>query len=270
LLHYIRRFGDPDRQIDAWGYEPQMLAAAMRVFEFLYNRYWRVSVSGIEQVPSSGRALLVCNHSGQLPWDATMIATTLLNHHPAHRLVRTMTGTWFTSLPFLSTVLTRLGQAPANEDNAVRLLAQEQLLLIFPEGVKGLSKLYEQRYQLARFGRGGFARMALLTGTPLIPVAVVGAEETFISIAKLPWIDELFGYPFLPVTLTWPWLGLLGLVPLPTKWTIDFGDPIPTAGYGPGAAGNLLLVSMLSNQVRNAIQGMLLTRLQQRRSVWWG
>jgi 1-acyl-sn-glycerol-3-phosphate acyltransferase len=173
-------------------------------------------------------------------------------------------------MPFLSELFTKLGQVLANEDNGTRLLQQDQLVGVFPEGVKGVSKLFKDRYRLARFGRGGFVRMALKTGAPMIPVSIVGAEETYISLTKVDWIAKSIHFPFFPISLTFPWLGLLGFVPLPTKWTIDIGEPIPTGGYGPGAANNQLLVSQLTDQVRNVVQNMIYNRLAERQSVFFG
>jgi 1-acyl-sn-glycerol-3-phosphate acyltransferase len=190
--------------------------------------------------------------------------------HPAQRLVRTLYATWFPTLPFLSDLLVKMGQALATEDNGVRLLEEEELVAVFPEGYKGVGKLYKDRYKLARFGRGGFVRMALKTKAPMIPVSVVGAEETYISLAKSDVMAKITGMPYFPISPTFPWLGLLGFVPLPTKWYIDFGEPIPMDSYEPEAANNLVLVSQLTDQVRNIIQEMVYARLAKRRSIFWG
>jgi 1-acyl-sn-glycerol-3-phosphate acyltransferase len=141
---------------------------------------------------------------------------------------------------------------------------------VYPEGYKGVGKLFKDRYNLARFGRGGFVRMALKTGAPLIPVAVVGAEETYITLYKSNILARLIKFPYFPITPTFPWLGLLGLIPLPTKWYIDFGAPLPMDAYGPDAADNLALVAQLTDQVRNRVQEMLNLRLAQRQSVFLG
>jgi 1-acyl-sn-glycerol-3-phosphate acyltransferase len=199
-----------------------------------------------------------------------MVGAAIYNEHPNQRLVRTLYATWFPTLPFFSATLVKLGQVLANEENGIRLLEQEQLVSVFPEGIKGIGKLYKDRYRLARFGRGGFVRMALKTGAPMIPVSVVGAEETYISLVKLPFVAKLIGFPYFPISPTWPWLGLLGFVPLPTKWYIDFGAPIPTDTYGPNAANNMVLVSQLTDQARNIVQQMIYSRLAKRRSVFFG
>lgn len=257
-------------ETDEWGYDPEVLQAVLPFMNFMYGTYWRVETSGMENIPDEGRALLVCNHSGQLPWDGTMVGTAIYNEHPSQRLVRTLFATWFPTLPFLSAMFTKLGQVLATEDNGVRLLEKGELVAVFPEGYKGVGKLFKERYRLARFGRGGFVRMALKTGAPMIPVSVVGAEETYISLAKSDFIARMIGFPYFPISITFPWFGLLGFVPLPTKWYIDFGEPIPTDGYGPGAANNLMLVSQLTDQVRNVVQNMIYSRLSTRRSVFLG
>ncbi len=265
----MRRFSG-DYETDEWGLDWEIVQMLEPFFRFMYKSYWQVETTGLEHIPAEGRALLVSNHSGQLPWDGAMIGTAIFTEHPAQRIVRSLYAAWFSTLPFVSSTLTRMGQVLANEENAIRLLEQEQLVAVFPEGIKGVGKLYKERYRLARFGRGGFVRMALTTGAPMIPVSVVGAEETYISLAKAPIIANMIGFPFFPITPTWPWLGLLGFVPVPTKWYIDFGEPIPTDVYGHDAANNLVLVSQLTDQVRNIVQEMIFSRLEKRKSVIFG
>jgi 1-acyl-sn-glycerol-3-phosphate acyltransferase len=259
-----------DYETDEWGLDLELVQAITPFFSFLYNTYWRVETTGLENVPGEGRMLLVCNHSGQLPWDGAMVGTAIYNNHPSQRLVRTLYASWFPTLPFFSAIFTKLGQVLANEENGVRLLEQDQLVAVFPEGYKGVGKLYKDRYKLARFGRGGFVRMALRTGAPMIPVSIVGAEETYISLARVDSVAKIIGFPYFPISPTFPWLGLLGFVPLPTKWYIDFGEPIPTDSYSPSAANNMMLVSQLTDQVRNIVQNMIYARLAQRKSIFFG
>lgn len=266
----VKRRLTGDYETDEWGLDMEFLELVRPFFAFMYKTYWRVQTSGLEHVPAEGRALLTVNHSGQLPWDGAMVGTAVYLEHPAHRLVRTLYATWFPTLPFFSALLTKMGQALATVDNGTRLLEEDQLVAVFPEGYKGVGKLFKERYRLARFGRGGFVRMALRSQAPIIPVAVVGAEETYISLYKSPTIARLIGFPYFPISPTFPWLGLLGFVPLPTKWYIDFGEPIPTSQYGPDAANNLVLVSQLTDQVRNIVQDMIYRRLAQRRNVFLG
>ena len=255
---------------DPWGLDWELVDVVHSFFTFLYNIYFRVETTGLENIPIEGRALLVANHSGQLPWDGMMIGTAVLNEHPAQRLARGLYAAILPGIPWVSTILVRLGQTLATVDNGTRLLEKDELVMVFPEGYKGTSKPFRNRYRLARFGRGGFAQMALNTGAPIIPVSVVGSEETYITLAKLPTFSEITGIPYLPVTLRFPWLGLLGVVPLPTKWYIDFGEPIPVHHYGADSADSMVQVSQLTDQVRNTVQDMINSRLAQRRSILFG
>jgi 1-acyl-sn-glycerol-3-phosphate acyltransferase len=176
----------------------------------------------------------------------------------------------FALLPFLAPILAKGGEVRANPENGERLLRKGELVGVFPEGVKGVGKYFKERYRLARFGRGGFVRLALHTGAPIIPCAVVGAEEIHPVIAKANWVGRPLGLPYFPITPTFPVLGPLGVVPLPTKWSIDFADPLPVDQYGPGAAEDPILVNRLSEQVRSTIQHMIDGRLARRRSIWFG
>ncbi len=263
----VRRRIKGDYETDEWGLDWEFLEAVRPFLDFLYKIYWRVETTGIENIPDYDRALLVSNHSGQLPWDGAMIMTAVLNEHPAQRLVRNLYADWFPMQPFLSGTLVKMGQALASVENGTRLLEQDELVGVFPEGYKGVGKLYKDRYKLARFGRGGFVKMALNTQAPVIPVSVVGAEETYISLAKSSTLAKITGFPYFPISPRFPWLGLLGVIPWPTKWYIDFGEPIPMDEYGPDAADDLVLVSQLTDKVRNIIQEMIDVRLSQRRSV---
>ncbi len=266
----IQRRLTGEYETDEWGFDREYMEAVRPFFEFLYKTYWRVTLTGVENVPEEGRALLVANHSGQLPFDGSMLGMGLLLEHPAQRLVRTLYATWFPTLPFISDLFVKLGQALATEDNGARLLEQDQLVAVFPEGYKGVGKLYKDRYKLARFGRGGFVKMALRSQAPIIPVAIVGAEETYISLAKSDFMAKVTGMPYFPISPTFPWLGLFGFVPLPTKWYIDIGEPIPTDQYPPRSEQNLMLVQQLTEQVRNIVQNMIRQRLSQRRSIFFG
>jgi 1-acyl-sn-glycerol-3-phosphate acyltransferase len=268
--HTLQRRLRGEYETDEWGMDLEVLEAVTPFFEFLYRKYWRVALTGLEHVPSAGRALLVVNHSGQLPFDGAMLATGIKLEHPSSRLVRTMFASWFPTLPFAAPLFVKCGQVLATEDNGIRLLENEELVSVFPEGIKGVGKLYKDRYQLVRFGRGGFIRMALKTQAPILPVSVVGAEETYMSLAKSDLIAKLIGFPFFPITPTFPLLGPLGVIPLPTKWFIDIGEPIAMDGYGSQADQNLMLVSQLTDQVRSVVQKMINERLAQRKSVFRG
>jgi 1-acyl-sn-glycerol-3-phosphate acyltransferase len=265
----IKRHFTGEYETDEWGMDWELSDALRPLFSFLYKIYWRVETSGIENIPIEGRVLLVANHSGQLPWDATMVSTAVATEHPAQRMVRTLYDDWVSRVPFLSAWSARLGQALATVENGTRLLEQDEVVAVYPEGDKGVGKLFKDRYKLARFGDAGFVTMALNAQAPIIPVSVVGAEETYVSLANSRTMARVTGLPSFPISPTFPWLGLLGLVPLPSKWYIDFGQPIPMDDLQPEAASNLVLVSQFADSVRHTVQEMLLDRLGQRRSVFW-
>jgi len=255
---------------DDFGADPRFTETVEPLLEFLYAVWWRVETTGIEHVPAEGPGLVVGNHSGVLPYDAMMVQLAVRHEHPSRRACRMLALDMFALLPGLAPALAKSGSVRANPDNAERLLRRGELLGVFPEGVKGVGKHFRDRYKLARFGRGGFVRIALRTGTPLVPCAVVGAEEIHPVVAKADWVGRPFGLPYFPLTPTFPWMGPLGLVPLPTKWSIDFGDPLDLGEYGPDAADDPILVNRLSEQVRSTIQRMIDGRLARRRSIWLG
>jgi len=241
------------------------------LFEFLYRQYWRVETAGMENVPDQGRALLVSNHSGALPYDGAMIMYAVRYDHPAHRDVRPLVEDLVFHFPYLGMFLNRIGCVRACQGNAERLLQQDRIAAVFPEGIKGISKLYRHRYQLQRFGRGGFIKLAFKTRTPIIPTSVVGAEEIHPMLTKVTWLAKYIGIPFIPITPTFPWLGPLGVLPFPSKWRIRFGEPIDLcAKYGPDAYKDRILVNKLTEQVRSTIQTMVDECLSTRRSVVFG
>jgi 1-acyl-sn-glycerol-3-phosphate acyltransferase len=266
----VKRRFTGEYETDAWGLDWEFYESLVPLLTFLHTAYWRVETLGMENIPHEGRALLVSNHSGQLPWDGAMIGAAVWNEHPSQRLVRCLYGPWFATIPFLSAILVKMGHTVGTVENGTRLLQQDALVATFPEGSAGAGKLFRERYQLAQFGRGGFVKMALATQAPIIPVSVVGAEETYITLAQSPSLARLVRAPHFPITPTFPWLGPIGLLPLPTKWYIDIGEPIPTDEYGPDAATNLMLISELKDQVRDTVQEMIHLRLAQRRSVFFG
>lgn len=257
-------------ETDEFGADQRFAETLEPLLEFLYAVWWRVEAGGTEHIPAEGPALIVSNHSGVLPYDGLMVQLAVRHEHPAKRICRMLALDMFALLPVLAPMLQKSGSVRANPENAERLLHQGELLGVFPEGVKGVGKYYKDRYRLARFGRGGFVRIALRTGAPIIPCAVVGSEEIHPVIAKADWVGKPFGFPYFPITPTFPLLGLLGFVPLPTKWSIDFGDPLDLREYGPEAADDPILVNRLSEQVRSTIQRMIDGRLARRRSVWFG
>jgi 1-acyl-sn-glycerol-3-phosphate acyltransferase len=264
----LRRLGG-DYPEDEWGFDEQFADAALPFLEFMYARWWRVQVTGIKNVPSHGRALLVSNHAGSLfPWDGVMLGTAVLREHPLPRFTRFLVLNWAFDLPFISVFMRKVGAVPASPYNAIRLLEQDELVGVFPEGVKGTGKAFADRYRLQRFGRGGFVEMALRTSAPIVPVAIVGSEEIYPKIADAQPLARLTGAPFVPITPTFPLLGPLGLVPLPSKWRIEFCDPIETASYGPGATADRALVFELSERVRDVIQEKVYENLVKRGSAF--
>lgn len=253
---------------DDWGYDEQFAEAAFPFLEFLYDKWWRVHAEGVEKVPAHGRALLVANHAGIMPWDGTMMGVALMREHPLPRPPRFLVLNWAFELPYVSVALRKLGGVPASPFNAIRLLEDDQLVAVFPEGVKGAGKSYRDRYRVQRFGRGGFIEIALRTGAPIVPVAVVGSEEIHPKIAESDLLARLTGAPYFPITPTFPLLGPLGVIPLPSRWRLEFCDPIDLSAYGPDAAGDRALVLELSEQVRETIQRKVYENLVKRRHAF--
>ena len=261
----LRRL-EGDHEDDEWGFDEDFADLVEPFFGFLYDRWWRVKVEGAHRVPAHGRALLVSNHAGILPWDATMISVALLREHPLPRHPRFLVLNWAFDLPWISAFMRKVGGVVASPYNALRLLEQDQLVAVFPEGVKGTGKPFAERYRLQRFGRGGFVEIALRAGAPIVPVAVVGSEEIYPKLAEVPALARALGAPFFPVTPTFPWLGPLGVVPLPSKWRIEFCEPIATAHHGPDAASDRGLVLELTDQVRETVQQAVYANLVRRGS----
>jgi 1-acyl-sn-glycerol-3-phosphate acyltransferase len=267
LERVLRRL-EGDHEDDEWGFDEDFADLVEPFFGFLYDRWWRVQVEGAHRVPAHGRALLASNHAGILPWDATMISVALLREHPLPRHPRFLVLNWAFDLPWISAFIRRVGGVVASPYNALRLLEQDQLVAVFPEGVKGTGKPFGERYRLQRFGRGGFVEIALRASAPIVPVAVVGSEEIYPKLADVPALARVIGAPFFPVTPTFPWLGPLGVVPLPSKWRIEFCDPIDTAHYGPDAASDRGLVLELTERVRETVQQAVYANLVRRGSAF--
>ncbi len=242
----------------------------MPLLDFLYTKWFRVEVRGIENVPKSGRCVLVANHSGVLPFDGLMVRTAARREHSTARDVRWLAEDFIYHLPFLGAFINRIGAVRACQENAERLLRREECILVFPEGVKGTGKLFRDRYRLQRFGRGGFVKLALRTHAPVVPVSIVGAEETAPLLYRFEYLTRAIGLPYLPVTPLFPLLGPVGLLPAPSKWLIEFGAPIALEEHGAEAADDALLVGRLAERVRGAIQQTLDARLSERKSVWLG
>ena len=205
----------------------------------LYRHWFRVRMRGLDQIPATGAALVVANHSGVLPVDAIMLQAGIYDEHPAHRNLRLLGADLVYEIPGLGTLARKSGHTRADPACASALLAAGELVGVFPEGFKGTGKPFRQRYQLQRFGRGGFARTAVHAGVPIIPCAIVGAEEIYPMVGSSPALARLLRLPYFPITPLFPWLGPLGAVPLPSSWIIEFCAPVTPASTGPDAAGEL-------------------------------
>ena len=268
---FLRRRLAGDYTIDEFGFDPDLNDhLLLPVLRPLYDKWFRVQVSGLHHVPSVGGALVVANHSGVIPLDALMTTVALHDHHPAARSLRMLAADLALQTPVLGSLTRKAGHTLACTPDAERLLGGGEVVGVWPEGFKGIGKPYADRYRLQRFGRGGFVAAALRTGAPIVPCSIVGAEETYPKLADLTFLARVLGLPYFPVTPFFPHLGPLGMVPLPSKWFIEFGEPIDTAGLGPAAAEDPMVVFNLSDQVRETIQQTLYRLLSQRRGIFTG
>lgn len=269
-LAFLRRRVTGDYEVDEFGYDKELTdQVLMSLIRPLYEKYFRVEVKGIENIPSEGGALVVANHSGTLPWDGLMMQVAVHDNHPAERHLRLLAADLVFMLPVVNELARKAGHTLACAEDAERLLRRGEVVGVMPEGFKGIGKPFSERYKLQRFGRGGFVSTALGAGVPIVPCSIVGAEEIYPMLGNSKTVARLLGIPYFPLTPTFPWLGPLGAVPLPTKWTIQFGEPIPTDGYPPEAAEDPMLMFNLTDQVREQIQHTLYKLLVQRRSVFF-
>ena len=269
-LAFLRRRMTGDYEIDLYGFDRELTEQVLLpLARPLYQRYWRVRAVGLEHVPADSGALIVANHAGTVPFDAIMTKVALLDEHPAHRHLRELAADLALRVPIVGPLARKTGNTLAHEDDAKRLLTAGELVGVWPEGFKGIGKLYRDRYKLQRFGRGGFVSVALRSQVPIIPVAIIGSEEIYPMLANVQFLARLFGFPYFPITAQFPLLGPLGMIPLPSKWVIDFGEPIDTTQYGPEAADDPMLVFELTDRVRDTIQQMIYRNLMGRRSIFF-
>jgi 1-acyl-sn-glycerol-3-phosphate acyltransferase len=263
-LAFLRRRLAGEYEVDEFGFDRELTE---RVFHpmgrRLYRDWFRTEVSGVENLPTSGAGLVVGNHSGTIALDALMLSVAIHEEHPQRRHLRLLGADLVFRMPFVSELARKSGGTVACNADAERLLNAGELVGVFPEGFKGIGKHYRDRYKLQRFGRGGFVSAALRTGTPITPVAIVGAEEIYPLLADFPPLARLLGLPYFPITPTFPWLGPLGLVPLPSKWLIEFCPPIPTAHLTEHAEDPMVVFN-LADQVRETIQQTLHQLLERR------
>jgi 1-acyl-sn-glycerol-3-phosphate acyltransferase len=263
---------EPGREVDDWGRSERVFSMVEPVLNFYYRYWFRVEQEGIEHVPSDGGALLVSNHSGALPPDAPMIMQAIRNEHPEPRPLYMLGENWFKGYPGVGMLANKIGLVAAHPANAQRLLGDEgRLVLVFPEGQKGTRKLYWQRYKLRRFGRGGFVKTALRAGVPIVPLAVVGAEEAMPIFAHVGALQRLTGLIYFPINHAFPHFGAAaGLMYMPAKFKLRFLEPISLDGYGPDDANDLELVQSLAEDIRGRIQREVDAMISARRSVWFG
>jgi len=269
-LAFVRRRLSGDYTVDDFGFDEDFTENAyLPLLRPLYQSWFRVEVRGIENIPSAGGALIVANHSGTVALDSLMTQVAVHDEHPAHRFLRMLGADLVFRTPIVGSVARKSGCTLAANPDAERLLASGELVGVWPEGFKGVGKPFSERYKLQRFGRGGFVAAALRTSVPIVPCSIVGAEEIYPILGNLKTVARLIGVPYIPVTPTFPLLGPLGLVPLPSKWIIEFGAPVDTAVLGRPAADDPMVVFDLTDRVRETIQQTLYSLLLQRRSVFF-
>src|SRR5947207_9144201 len=249
---------------DRWGFHPAIAKRALLGTALLYRYWFRVEVHGIERIPQ-GRVVLIGNHAGQIALDAAMIGAACFLEGEPPRIIRGMGEYWLPTVPWVNIIMVRTGSVVGTRKNCIDLLENDELVIAFPEGIRGMNKLIWERYQLQEFGQG-FMRLALETHTPIVPIAVVGSEEQAPGIANLQPLAKLLRMPAFPVTLTWPWLGLLGMVPLPVKYHIYFGEPMQFEG-NPGDEDDVIAEKV--ELVKGRIATMLAEGLARRRSLFW-
>jgi 1-acyl-sn-glycerol-3-phosphate acyltransferase len=270
VLAFVRRRLTGDYAVDEFGFDEDFTEHIyLPLLRPLYKSWFRVEVRGIENIPSQGGALIVSNHSGAVALDALMAQVAVHDEHPAHRHLRMLAADLVFQTPIIGKAARKSGSTLAANPDAERLLAAGELAGVWPEGFKGIGKPFSERYKLQRFGRGGFVAAALRTGVPIVPCSIVGAEEIYPMLGNLKTVARLFGAPYVPITPTFPLLGVLGLIPLPSKWIIEFGAPVDTAALGAQSAEDPMVVFDLTDQVRETIQQTLYALLMQRRSVFF-
>ncbi len=271
VAEFTRKRMTGDYEVDEFGFDPHLNNAIfLPLLRGLFKSWFRVEVSGIENLPETGAALVVANHAGVLPLDGLMASVAVHDYHPAHRDLRLLAADMVFDMPFVGQAARKAGHTMACTADAHRLLAAGELTAVFPEGYKGLGKPFRDRYKLQRFGRGGFVSAALRAKAPIVPCSIVGSEEIYPMLADVKLIARLFGLPYFPVTPLFPLAGPLGLVPLPSKWHIQFGEPIPTDSYDEATAEDPMVTFELTDQVRETIQQTLYQLLANRGNTFLG
>lgn len=267
LLATIRRRLDGDYEIDEFGFDPQITEVFTAAVEPLAEKWFRLEVRGVENIPAEGGALLVANHSGTVPIDGLITGYAVKKY--ANRNLRPLGADLVFSLPFVGQIARKVGATLACTEDAERLLSTGELAGVWPEGFKGIGKPFAERYKLQRFGRGGFVSSAMRAQVPIVPVSIVGAEEIYPLVGNVPSLARLLGLPYLPITPFFPLLGPLGMIPLPSKWIIEFGEPIRTDAYEPESADDPMLLFNVTDQVRETIQQTLYSLLVERGNAFF-
>lgn len=271
MADFVRKRITGDYFVDEFGFDQQFNnAVVLPLLRFFFRNWFRVEVSGIENLPENGAGLLVANHAGTLPFDGMMLSVAVRDHHPSNRDLRLLAADMVFDMPMLGPIARKAGHTMACTRDAHRLLASGELTAVFPEGYKGLGKHFRDRYKLQRFGRGGFVSAALRTKAPIVPCSIIGSEEIYPMLADVKLLARVLGLPYFPITPLFPLAGPAGLVPLPSKWHIAFGTPIETAGYDDAAADDPMVTFELTDQVRETIQQTLYQLLSQRRNTFLG
>ena len=266
LADLVRLLAPPER-LDRFGMDARFAERLAPLVEFFYSTWWRTHVRGISSVPASGPAVIVANHAGVLPWDAFVLRHALRRDHPAHRELRPLLDDRECDVPVFGAAAVRSGAVRASPEAAERILSAGDLVGVFPEGSAGARKPWRDRYTLVRFGRGGFVKVALRARAPIVPCAIVGSEEAAAGISRTGWLAERLGVPLLQAN---PALRLApaALLPLPSRWSLRFGEPIEVAGHGPAAAEDPAVVNALAERARAAVQSMLDEDVAARSSVF--
>ncbi len=271
FAEFARKRLTGDYVVDEFGFDPHLNEAMFLPLLRMFFRSWfRVEVSGVENLPAEGAGLVVANHAGVLPFDGLMLSVAVHDHHATNRDLRLLAADMVFDMPVLGHAARKAGHTMACTSDAHRLLDSGELTAVFPEGYKGLGKHFKDRYKLQRFGRGGFVSAALRTKAPIIPCSIVGSEEIYPMLADVKLLARLLGLPYFPVTPLFPLAGPAGLVPLPSKWHIAFGTPIPTADYDESAAEDPMVTFELTDHVRETIQHTLYQLLANRRNMFLG
>ena len=269
-LQFLQRRVTGEYAVDDFGFDKDFTThTVFPVLRLLKEKWFRIEVRGIENIPDEGGALVVSNHSGTVAIDSVMTQLALHDAHPKGRFLRMLGADLVFQLPVVGDIARKTGSTLAANADANRLLREGELVGVWPEGFKGVGKPFRERYKLQRFGRGGFVSTAIRAEVPIIPCSVVGAEEVYPMIGNMKTLARLVGAPYAPITPFFPLLGPLGLIPLPSKWIIEFGPPIDTASLGPSAADDPMLLFEFTDQVRETIQQTLYSILVTRRSVFF-